>query len=145
MLIAAPTQSLHQRAAPPSGLVPPPSLHNLLALAAALELEGIEDRVVLAAGTDGMDGPTNLAGAIVDGGTVGGRRRIESTEPAGTGQAGSAIVIGIAAETAIIAAGITRAVVAPAAGLARAVLILRRQLFHVVELRQVQERRRAAI
>ncbi len=41
-----------------------------LALAAALVLEGTEDCALLAAGTDGRDGPTPDAGALVDGGTV---------------------------------------------------------------------------
>lgn len=41
-----------------------------LALAAAVELRGIPDAVVLAGGTDGTDGPTDAAGGIVDGGTV---------------------------------------------------------------------------
>ncbi len=40
------------------------------ALAAALEIEGLEGALVLSAGTDGTDGPTDAAGAIVDGATV---------------------------------------------------------------------------
>ena len=41
-----------------------------LALAAALELRTDEGLVVLAAGTDGTDGPTDAAGAVVDAGTM---------------------------------------------------------------------------
>ncbi|MBN1486504.1 MAG: glycerate kinase [Anaerolineae bacterium] len=41
-----------------------------VALAAALALEGIPDVVMMALATDGTDGPTDAAGAIVDGNTI---------------------------------------------------------------------------
>lgn len=41
------------------------------ALAAAIEIEGLENVVILSGGTDGTDGPTDAAGAIADGTTIG--------------------------------------------------------------------------
>ncbi len=41
-----------------------------LALAAALEIAGVENIVIGSAGTDGTDGPTDAAGGVVDGGSL---------------------------------------------------------------------------
>lgn len=41
-----------------------------LALAAALAIEGVEDRLIAAFATDGEDGPTDAAGAVVSGSTA---------------------------------------------------------------------------
>jgi len=50
------------------------------ALAAALGLDGIENIVVLAGGTDGNDGPTDAAGALADGRTPA-RARAKGLDP----------------------------------------------------------------
>jgi glycerate 2-kinase len=39
-------------------------------LSAAVEIEGLDGLVILSGGTDGSDGPTDAAGAIVDGSTI---------------------------------------------------------------------------
>ena len=45
-------------------------------LAAAIEIDGMDNLVILSLGTDGTDGPTDAAGAIVDGSTINRARKL---------------------------------------------------------------------
>ena len=45
-------------------------------LAAAIEIDGMDNLVILSLGTDGTDGPTDAAGAIVDGNTINRARKL---------------------------------------------------------------------
>lgn len=51
-----------------------------MALAAALVIDGMQNVVVLAGGTDGNDGPTDAAGAMADGSTLA-RSRARGLDP----------------------------------------------------------------
>ena len=50
------------------------------ALAAAIDIDGMEGVCILSGGTDGTDGPTDAAGGIVDGGTIA-RARQRNLDP----------------------------------------------------------------
>lgn len=73
-LLAAPSGVLHVWGGETTVRLPPNPGRGgrcqTLALAAARELAGRENVWILAAGTDGRDGPGEDAGALVDGGTV---------------------------------------------------------------------------
>jgi hydroxypyruvate reductase len=66
-------------------------------LAAALDIAGLKDVVVFSAGTDGTDGPTNAAGAVADGNTLGrnpdARRYLENNDSYGYFQPLGGLVI----------------------------------------------------
>lgn len=66
-----------------------------LALAAAITLAGQERVYLLAAGTDGTDGPSTVTGALVDGGTVQRGRRVDwdAAERLAAADAGSFLAV----------------------------------------------------
>jgi hydroxypyruvate reductase len=71
------------------------------ALTAALAMDGLNDVVTLAAGTDGSDGPTEAAGALVDPESVA-RARVRGFDPeAGLAENDSNTVLGGAGDLVV--------------------------------------------
>jgi hydroxypyruvate reductase len=71
------------------------------ALTAALAMDGLSDVVVLAAGTDGSDGPTEAAGAIVDRESVDRARALGFDPAAGLAENDSNTVLGGAGDLVV--------------------------------------------